>query len=61
MKSMKGSTEVRNGVTLEKKKLTNMMHRIIIAEKRNQKTKELNDSEMLAKIQKVIEEEVKCL
>jgi len=58
---MKGSTEVRNGVTLEKKKLTNMMHRIIIAEKRNQKTKELNDSEMLAKIQKVIEEEVKCL
>ena len=58
---MKSNTEVRNGVTIEKKRFTNMMHRIIIAEKRNQRTKELNDSDMLAKIQKVIEEEVKCL
>ena len=57
---MKHETEEVNGVILEKKKFTRMMHRIIIAEKKNQKTKEFGDSEMVTHIQKIIEEEVRC-
>ncbi len=58
---MKDNTEIRNGVNIEKNRVRKMLMRIIFTENANQKTKETGDSEMVTKLQKIIEEEVKCL
>lgn len=58
---MNWETKEVNGVVIEKKRLNKMIFRIIGAEKVNQKLKNDNDGEMVTKIQRIIEEEVKCL
>ncbi len=58
---MNWETKEVNGVILEKKRLNKMIFRIIGAERVNQKLKNDNDAEMVTKIQRFIEEEVKCL
>ena len=58
---MNWETKEVNGVIIEKKRLNKMIFRIIGAEKVNQKLKNDNDAEMVTKIQRIIEEEVKCL
>ncbi|MBZ4646661.1 MAG: hypothetical protein JG777_2150 [Clostridia bacterium] len=58
---MENEIEVRNGVTIEKKRVYKMISRILLAERINHKTKDKNESEMVTQIQKIIEEEVKCL
>lgn len=49
-----------NGVQIDEKKVERMLRKIIIMEKQNIKTKQFNDSEMVKKIKKIIEEEVEC-
>lgn len=49
-----------DGFSIDQKKLKRMMSRIILLEKQNVKTKSCSDTEMITKIQKIIEEEVKC-
>jgi uncharacterized membrane protein (DUF106 family) len=58
---MNNNVEIINEVTIDKKRVKKMLMRIIYAEKINQKTKEANESEMVTKLQRIIEEEVKCL
>lgn len=52
---------IRNGVEIDMRKVKRMIVQIIGIERNNAKTKEANDSEMITKIQKIIEEEAKCL
>lgn len=49
-----------DGVIIDRKKVDLMLAKIIIKERNNIKTKQYNDSEMVAIIKKIIEEEVKC-
>lgn len=49
-----------NGVEIDVQKAQRMLQRIIVREKTNIKTKQLNDTEMAKKIKKMIEEEVQC-
>ena len=49
-----------NGVEIDSQKAQRMLHRIIVREKTNIKTKQFNDTEMARKIKKMIEEEVQC-
>ena len=49
-----------NGVEIDEKKAERMLHKIIVCEKTNIKTKQYNDTEMAKKIKKMIEEEVQC-
>lgn len=51
----------KNGVEVDMTKVERMMFRIIGVEKNNAKTKERNDHEMVNQLQKIIEEEAKCL
>lgn len=47
-------------VQIDEKASQRIMKRIVILEKSNLKTKRYNDSEMIKKIKKIIEEEVEC-
>ena len=47
-------------ITIEDKKVKNILRKIIIEERRNVSSKEISDSEMVKKIKKIIEEEVEC-
>jgi len=49
-----------NGIEIDPGKAQKILHRIIINEKRNIKTKQYNDTQMVQIIMKIIEEEVKC-
>lgn len=47
-------------ITIDDKKVKNILRKIIIEERRNVSSKEISDSEMVKKIKKIIEEEVEC-
>lgn len=49
-----------SGIQIDEKKAKRLLQKLIIMEKINNRTKQLNDSEMVKKIKKVIEEEVEC-
>ena len=49
-----------NGVEIDVQKAQRMLQRIIVREKTNIKTKQFNDTEMVKKIKKMIEEEAQC-
>ncbi len=46
--------------TIDNQKLTRIVKTIITLENNNVKTRELNDEDMKKKIEKIIEEEIKC-
>lgn len=50
-----------NKTEIEPKKLKRMLIMIMGVERKNSKTKQMSDSQMVDKIQKIIEEEVECL
>lgn len=52
--------EMVNGIEVDTEKAQKLIKRIIVREKRNLSTKELSNIEMVAKIKKMIEEEVEC-
>ena len=45
---------------IDNEKLTRIVKNIITLENNNVKTRELNDEDMKKKIEKIIEEEIKC-
>lgn len=45
---------------IDNEKLNRIVKKIIILENNNVKTRELNDEDMKKKIEKIIEEEIKC-
>lgn len=45
---------------IDNQKLTRIVKNIITIENNNVKTRELNDEDMKKKIEKIIEEEIKC-
>lgn len=45
---------------IDNQKLTHIVKNIITLENNNVKTRELNDEDMKKKIEKIIEEEIKC-
>lgn len=47
--------------TLDEKKIKTIVCRIITSEAKNNKSKELSDSQMADKIIKIIQEEVECI
>lgn len=49
-----------NGVEINSTKAKLMLHKLIMKERTNLQTKELNDVEMVKYIKNMIEEEVKC-
>ena len=49
-----------NGIEVDTDKAQKMMRKIIINEKKNLSTKELDNLKMIRKIKKMIEEEVEC-
>ena len=49
-----------NSVEIDEEKAKRLLSRVIIEEVRNVKTKKYNSSEMVKRIQKMIEEEVEC-
>lgn len=49
-----------NSVEIDEEKAKRLLNRVIIEEVRNVKTKKYNSSEMVKRIQKMIEEEVEC-
>lgn len=46
---------------IDEKKLMKMLMQIIHIERKNSRTKQYTDGEMVNKIQKIIEEEIECL
>lgn len=54
------ATEVFNGVEIDPEKAQRLLQKVVIREKINIKSKELNDMQMIAKIKKMIQEEVEC-
>lgn len=52
--------EIVNGVEVDIVKAQKIMKKIIINEKKNLSTKELDNLKMIRKIKKMIEEEVEC-
>ena len=52
--------EVLNQNDIDNEKLKRIVKNIITLEKENVKTRELNDEDMKKKIEKIIEEEIKC-
>ncbi len=46
---------------LDDTKLRRMLMQIIFLERKNSRTKQYPDSQMIEKIQKIIEEEIECL
>lgn len=53
-------TMTKNDIPIDEKKTTNILRQIIIEEGKNIGSKGISDSEMVKKIKKIIEEEVKC-
>ena len=49
-----------NGIEIDTQKAQKMLTKLIMREKTNIKTKELNDGQMVNMIKKMIEEEVTC-
>lgn len=49
-----------NGIEVDTDKAQKVMRKIIINEKKNLSTKELDNLKMIRKIKKMIEEEVEC-
>ncbi len=49
-----------NGVKIDEEKAKRILNRVIIEEVKNVKTKKYNSTEMVKKIQKMIEEEIEC-
>jgi len=49
-----------NGIEIDTEKAKKMLTKLIMREKKNIKTKQFNDSEMVKMIKKMIEEEVQC-
>ena len=47
-------------ISIDNQKLTRIVKTIITLENNNVKTRELNDEDMKKKIEKIIEEEIKC-
>ncbi len=47
-------------IEIDEKVIKRLENKIIIQESYNLRTKELSDSQMIAKIKKMIEEEVQC-
>ena len=54
------ATEMINGVEIDTDKAHRLLQKVVIREKNNIKSKELNDMQMVAKIKKMIQEEVEC-
>ena len=51
---------MKENVVIEDQKLNRIVKRIIQLENENVKTREYNDEDIKKKIEKIIEEEVKC-
>lgn len=49
-----------SAITIDKQKLNRIIKKIIQLENDNVKTREFNDDDLKKKIEKIIEEEVKC-
>lgn len=49
-----------NGIEIDTEKAQKMLTKLIMREKKNIKTKQYNDGEMVKMIKKMIEEEVQC-
>ena len=49
-----------NGIEIDTEKAQKMLTKLIMIEKKNVKTKQYNDGEMVKIIKKMIEEEVQC-
>lgn len=49
-----------NGVEIDEEKAKRILNRVIIEEAKNVKTKQYSSTEMVKKIQKMIEEEIEC-
>ena len=49
-----------DGIEVDTEKADRLMSKLIIKEKTNIKTKQLNDPQMVAAIKKMIEEEAEC-
>ena len=49
-----------SAITIDEQKLNRIIKKIIQLENDNVKTREFNDEELKKKIEKIIEEEVKC-
>ena len=56
----KKEIEVLNQNDIDNEKLKRIVKNIITLENDNVKTRELNDEDMKKKIEKIIEEEIKC-
>ena len=54
------STEMVNGIEIDTEKAQRLLQKLVISEKTNIKSKELNDMQMVNKIKKMIQEEVEC-
>lgn len=54
------NTETLNQSSIDNQKLNRIVKVIITLENDNVKTRELNDEDMKKKIEKIIEEEIKC-
>ena len=51
---------VVNGVEIDPEKVDRMLRKLILREKTNLQTRERTDTQMVAMIKKLIEEEVEC-
>lgn len=47
-------------IDVDEKKVEKLLKRLIVMEKQNLRTKQFNNTEMVKKIKKMIEEEVEC-
>jgi len=56
----KNNISVINNIEVNNEKIKRLLGKLIIKEKTNIKTKELNNVQMVKLIKKMIEEEVKC-
>lgn len=54
------ATEMINGVEIDTEKAHRLLQKLVIKEKTNIKSKERNDTQMVAEIKKMIQEEVEC-
>ena len=51
---------MKEEIEIDEKKVARLLRKIIILEKTNLNTKRFNNTEIIQKIKKMIEEEVKC-
>lgn len=54
------ATEMINGVEIDTEKAHRLLQKLVIKEKTNIKSKERNDTQMVAEIKRMIQEEVEC-